>query len=141
MNEQDSPPSIELRELIESRGPTYKSITKLLERTQMSDDQRRFIEAAWLYVSKSDDLNVNVASYLRKYYPDDPSLKKVAEVLETHSTDKTDVDINAIRNWYVESLMYLRCIPKSQAVRSAASHFCVSEAAIWKSIKRNSTDN
>ena len=141
MSEQDSSQSIELSEIITRRGLTYKSIVKALESAQMSEDQRRFIQAAWLYLSKSDDLNVNVSSYLRKYYPDDPSLQKVAEVLETHSTDQTDVDINAIRNLYVESLMHLCNIPKSQAVLSAASHFCVSEAAIWKSIKRSSTDN
>ena len=140
MTKQEDSDSLDLNDVITDRGITYESLSKVFERMSISEDERRSLKAAWLYLSDSYELDSNIAIFLRENYPKDPALQKVAEVLEHHNTEKIKININKTRKLYVDTLMCLKGMTISHAVQLAAAHFWVSEAAIWKSIKRSSTD-
>jgi hypothetical protein len=140
VTKQEDSNSLDLNDVITDRGITYESLSKVFERMSISDDERRSLKAAWLYLSDSYELDSNIAIFLRENYPRDPALQKVAEVLENHNADKVTININKTRKLYVDTLMHLKGMSISHAVELAARHFWVTEAAIWKSIKRSSTD-
>jgi hypothetical protein len=141
MSDQPKEGSIDIHTLITQRGFTYESLIACLAQQGLSDEQLRVLEALYLYYAKPEELQKTIARFLERHYPKDTALQKIAEVLGEHGNERAEVNVHATRSLYVELLMTITGVAKSEAVNSAASHFCVSEAAIWKSLSRNSTDN
>ena len=128
--------SVNVNDLITKRGFTYESLLETMNQGGMTPEQRREIEARYLYILGQSERKLEIAKFLRRNYADHADLEIIADLIETNPAQEKVLTTYATHAFYVQVLMNLKSITKRQAIKEAAKHFSVSEGAIEQSLKR-----
>ena len=132
--------SVNIKDLITNRGFTYESLLETMNQGGMTPQQRKEIEARYLYILGQSERKLEISKFLRRNYGEHTDLQIIADLIETNPAQEKFLTTHATHAFYVQVLMDLQSITKRQAIKEAAKHFSVSEGAIEQSLKRTARD-
>ena len=80
--------SVNVNDLITKRGFTYESLLETMNQGGMTPEQRREIEARYLYILGQSERKLEIAKFLRRNYADHADLEIIADLIETNPTQE-----------------------------------------------------